>query len=66
LRRLALLELAKRGTVDEAFPFAIFTFMSCDALFIGLLVTPALRRIRSTRGAGALKAGHWPRSRWPW
>jgi len=54
-----VLQLLNRRAFREDFPFVLFTFMSLHALFIVLLLTPALRRLRSERNLRALKLGHW-------
>ncbi len=54
-----VLQWVNRRTFHEDFPFVLFTFMSLHSLFIVLLLTPALRRLRSERNLRALKLGHW-------
>ena len=54
-----VLELVNRRTFREDFPFVLFTFMSLHSLFIVLLLTPALRRLRAERSLKALGLGHW-------
>jgi hypothetical protein len=54
-----VLELVNRRTYHEDFPFVLFTFMSLHSLFIVLLLTPALRRLRAERSLRALGLGHW-------
>ncbi len=54
-----VLQWVNRRAFHEEFPFVLFTFMSLHSLFIVLLVTPALRRLRSERNLSALKLGHW-------
>jgi hypothetical protein len=54
-----VLQLLNRRAFREDFPFVLFTFMSLHALFIVLLLMPALRRLRSERNLRALKLGHW-------
>ena len=53
------LELVNRRAYQEDFPFVLFTFMSLHSLFIVLLLTPALRRLRAGRSLSALSFGHW-------
>jgi hypothetical protein len=54
-----VLELVNRMTYHEDFPFLLFTFMSLHSLFISLLLTPAVRRLRAERSLRALGFGHW-------
>ena len=54
-----VLELVNRRTFHEDFPFVLFTLMSLHSLFIILLLTPALRRLRAERSLRALGLGHW-------
>jgi len=54
-----VLQLVNRRTFHEGFPYVLFTFMSLHSLFIVLLVTPALRRLRAERSLRALGLGHW-------
>ena len=54
-----VLQWVNRRTLHEEFPFVLFTFMSLHALFIVLLLTPALRRLRADRSLSALTPGHW-------
>ena len=54
-----VLELVNRRAFHEEFPFLLFSFMSLHSLLIVLLLTPALRRLRSERSLRALKLGHW-------
>lgn len=54
-----VLQWVNRRTFHEDFPFVLFTFMSLHSLFIVLLMTPALRRLRAERSLRALKFGHW-------
>ncbi len=54
-----VLQLVNRRAFHEDFPFVLFTFMSLHSLFIALLLTPALRRLRSERTPRALKLSHW-------
>lgn len=53
------LQWVNRRTLHEGFPFVLFTFMSLHSLFIVLLLTPALRRLRAEGSLRALKLGHW-------
>jgi hypothetical protein len=55
----AVLQLVNRRTFHEDFPLLLFTFMSLHSLFIVLLLTPALRRLRAERSLRALGIGHW-------
>jgi len=54
-----VLQWVNRRTFHEDFPFVLFTFMSLHSLFIVLLLTPALQRLRAERSLRALKLGHW-------
>jgi hypothetical protein len=54
-----VLQLLNRRAFREDFPFVLFTFMWLHSLLIVLLLTPALRRLRSERNLRALKLGHW-------
>ena len=54
-----VLQWVNRRVFHEDFPFVLFTFMSLHSLFIVLLLTPTLRRLRSERDLRALKLGHW-------
>jgi drug/metabolite transporter (DMT)-like permease len=54
-----VLQWVNRRTFDEVFPFVLFTFMSLHSLFIVLLLTPALQRLRTERSPRTLKPGHW-------
>jgi drug/metabolite transporter (DMT)-like permease len=54
-----VLQWVNRKTFHEGFPFLLFTFMSLHSLFIVLLLTPALQRLRTERSLRALKPGHW-------
>jgi len=54
-----VLQWINRRTFHEDFPFVLFTFMSLHSLFIVLLLTPALQRLRAERSLRALKLGHW-------
>ena len=54
-----VLELVNRRTYHEAFPYMLFTFMSLHSLFIVLLLTPALRRLRLERSLRGLRLVHW-------
>ena len=58
-----VLQWINRKTFHEDFPFVLFTFMSVHSLFIALLLTPPLRRLRAERSLRALKLGHWRESR---
>lgn len=53
------LQAVNRRTFHEEFPVVLFTFMSLHSLFIVLLLTPALRRLRAERSLRALKLIHW-------
>jgi hypothetical protein len=53
------LQLVNRRALNEEFPFVLFIFMSLHALFMVLLLTPALRRLRAEGSLSALKMGHW-------
>jgi len=48
-----------RRAFHEDFPFVLFTFMSVHSLFIVLVLTPAVRRLRAERTLRALQPGHW-------
>lgn len=54
-----VLQLVNRRTIEEDFPFVLFTFMSLNALLIGLLLTPALRHLRAGRSPRALGLARW-------
>jgi hypothetical protein len=54
-----VLQWVKRRTFHEDFPFVLFTFMSLHSLFLVLLVTPAVRRLRAERSLRALTLLHW-------
>ncbi len=54
-----VLQWVNHRAFHEDFPFVLFTFMSLHSLIIVLLLTPALRRLRSERHLSALKLGHW-------
>lgn len=54
-----VLQLVNRRTLHEDFPHVLFTFMSLHSLFIVLLLTPALRRLKTERSLRALGLGHW-------
>ena len=54
-----VLQLVNRRAFDEDFPVVLFIFMSVHSLLIALLLTPALRRLRSEGTLSALKLGHW-------
>jgi len=54
-----VLQWLNRRTLNEEFPLVLFIFMSLHSLFIVLLVTPALRRLRLERSVSALKLAHW-------
>jgi hypothetical protein len=54
-----VLQWVNRRDFHEDFPFVLFGFMSLQSLFIVLLLTPALRRLRATGSVSALKLGHW-------
>ncbi len=54
-----VLQWVNRRTFHEDFPFVLFAFMSLHSLFIVLLLTPALRRLRAERSLRALKLVHW-------
>jgi hypothetical protein len=54
-----VLQWVNRRTLHEDFPFVLFAFMSVHSLFIVLLLTPAVRRLRGEGGLRALKPGHW-------
>jgi hypothetical protein len=54
-----VLQWVNRRAFHEGFPFLLFTFMSLHSLFIVLLLTPALGRLRAERSPRALKLGHW-------
>ena len=54
-----VLQWVNRRAFHDDFPFVLFTFMSLHSLLIVLLLTPALRRLRSERHLRALKLGHW-------
>jgi hypothetical protein len=54
-----VLQLVNRRAFDEDFPVVLFMFMSAHSLLIVLLLTPALRRLRTERALSALKLGHW-------
>lgn len=54
-----VLQLINRRTFHEDFPYVLFTFMSLHSLFIVLLLTPAIRRLRAERSCRALGLGHW-------
>jgi hypothetical protein len=56
---LIVLQVVNRRAFHEEFPFVLFTFMSLHLLCIVLLLTPALRRLRSERSFSALTLGHW-------
>lgn len=56
---LVVLQWMNRRAFHEDFPFVLFAFMSVHALFIVLLVTPALRQLQLERRLGALKFHHW-------
>ena len=53
-----VLQWVNRRAFHEDFPFVLFTFMSLHSLFIVVLLTPALRRLRAERTLSALKLGH--------
>ena len=44
-----VLQWVNRRTLQEEFPFVLFAFMSLHSLFIVLLLTPPLRRLRARR-----------------
>ena len=52
-----VLQWVNRRTLREDFPFVLFTFMSLNALFIVLSLTPALRHLRAERSLRGLKPG---------
>lgn len=54
-----VLQLVNRRTFHEDFPFVLFAFMFLHSLFIVLLLTPALRRLRAEGHLRALTLGHW-------
>jgi hypothetical protein len=54
-----VLQWVNRRAFHEDFPFMLFTFMSLHSLFIVLLLTLALRCLRSARNLRALKLGQW-------
>jgi len=54
-----VLQWVNRRAFHEDFPFLLFAFMSLHSLFIVLLLTPALQRLRADRSPRALKLGHW-------
>ena len=54
-----VLQLVNRRIFHEDFPFVLFTFMLLHSLFIVLLLTPALRRLRVESSLRALGLGHW-------
>ena len=54
-----VLQSINRRTLDEAFPFVLFTFMSLHALLIVQVLRPALRRLWAERSLGALKPRYW-------
>ncbi len=54
-----VLQWVNRRAPHEGFPFVLFIFMSLHSLAIVLLLTPALRRLRSEGEFRALKLGHW-------
>jgi hypothetical protein len=54
-----VLQLVNRRIFHEDFPLVLFTFMSLHSLFIVLLLTPALRRLRAESSLRALGIGHW-------
>jgi hypothetical protein len=53
-----VLQWVNRRAFHEDFPFLLFTFMSLHSVFIVLLLTPALQRLRAERSPRALKLGH--------
>ncbi len=55
----SVLQWVNRRTLHEDFPFVLFIFMSLHSLFIVLLLTPALQRLRAKRSLKDLKPGHW-------
>jgi hypothetical protein len=54
-----VLQWVNRRAFHENFPFVLFTFMSLHSLFIVVLLTPALRRLRSEQDLRPLTLGHW-------
>jgi hypothetical protein len=54
-----VLQWVNRRTFHEEFPFVLFAFMSLQSLFIVLLLSPPLRRLRANGSLRALKPGHW-------
>ena len=54
-----VLQLVNRRAFHEEFPVVLFIFMSVHSLLIVLLLTPALRRLRSEGRLSALNVGHW-------
>ena len=54
-----VLEWVNRRTLHEDFPFALFAFMSLPSLFMVLLLTPALRRLRAEKSLRGLTLIHW-------
>lgn len=54
-----ILQWVNRRAFHEEFPFVLFTFMALHSLSIVLLLTPAVRRLRSDGHLSALKLGHW-------
>ena len=55
----AVLQWVNRRAFHEDFPFVLFAFMSLHALFIVLLLTRGLRRLRENASLRALTPGHW-------
>lgn len=55
----AVLELVNRRAYHEEFPFTLFALMSLHSLLIVLLLTVALRRLRTDGSLRALGPGHW-------
>ena len=54
-----VLQWVNRRAFHEEFPVVLFIFMSVHSLVMVLLLTPALRRLRSEGRLSALKVGHW-------
>jgi hypothetical protein len=54
-----VLQWVNHRAFHEGFPFVLFTFMSLHSLLIVLLLTPAMRRLRSEGNLRALTLGHW-------
>ena len=54
-----VMQSVNRSTPGEELPFALFTFMSLNALLIVLLLTPPLRHLQAERSLRALGFAHW-------